>query len=81
MLREKPAHLLNPAFPTWDAVLLAAADEVVLIDLPPAELIERLEQGKVYWNIRFTDVPPAENPNFRIEVTNQWLTEVLDQVA
>ena len=29
MLREKPAHLLNPAFPTWDAVLLAAADEVV----------------------------------------------------
>ena len=40
-----------------------------------------LEQGKVYWNIRFTDVPPAENPNFRIEVTNQWLTEVLDQAA
>ena len=29
MLREKPAHLLNPAFPTWDAVLLAAADDVV----------------------------------------------------
>lgn len=41
----------------------------------------QLEQGKVYWNIRFTDVPPAENPNFRVEVTNQWLTEVLDQVA
>ena len=38
----------------------------------------QLEQGKVYWNIRFTDVPPAENPNFRVEVTNQWLTEVLD---
>jgi len=28
--------------------------------------------------IRFTDVPPAENPNFLVEVTNQWLTEVLD---
>ena len=41
----------------------------------------QLEQGKVYWNIRFTDVPPAENPNFRVEVTNQWLTEVLDQNA
>ncbi|MHA6196810.1 phage tail sheath subtilisin-like domain-containing protein [Pseudomonas wadenswilerensis] len=41
----------------------------------------QLEQGKVYWNIRFTDVPPAENPNFRVEVTNQWLTEVLDQAA
>lgn len=38
----------------------------------------QLEQGKVYWNIRFTDVPPAENPIFRVEVTNQWLTEVLD---
>ena len=31
----------------------------------------------MYWNIRFTDVPPAEN-NFRVEVTDQWLTEVLD---
>ena len=41
----------------------------------------QLEQGKVYWNIRFTDVPPAENPNFRVEVTNQWLTEVLDNAA
>lgn len=38
----------------------------------------QLEQGKVYWNIRFTDVPPAENPIFRVEVTNQWLTEVLE---
>ncbi|WP_253257826.1 hypothetical protein, partial [Pseudomonas syringae] len=28
-----------------------------------------------------TDVPPAENPNFRVEVTNQWLTEVLDSAA
>ena len=41
----------------------------------------QLEQGKVYWNIRFTDVPPAENPNFRVEVTNQWLTEVLEHTA
>ncbi|MFG0398849.1 phage tail sheath subtilisin-like domain-containing protein [Pseudomonas sp. zjy_11] len=48
---------------------------------PVLNTSSQLEQGKVYWNIRFTDVPPAENPNFRIEVTNQWLTEVLDQVA
>ncbi|MFB6399275.1 phage tail sheath subtilisin-like domain-containing protein [Pseudomonas putida] len=41
----------------------------------------QLEQGKVYWNVRFTDVPPAENPNFRVEVTSQWLTEVLDTAA
>lgn len=38
----------------------------------------QLEQGRVYWNIRFTDVPPAENPQFRVEVTNQWITEVLE---
>ncbi|WP_273820596.1 phage tail sheath family protein [Pseudomonas asplenii] len=41
----------------------------------------QLAQGKVFWNIRFTDVPPAENPNFRVEVTDQWLTEVLDSAA
>jgi len=38
----------------------------------------QIEQGKVYWRIRFTDVPPAENPIFLIEVTNEWLTEVLE---
>ena len=43
--------------------------------------VSQLEQGKVYWNIRFTDVPPAENPIFRVEVTNQWLTEVLEPTA
>lgn len=48
---------------------------------PVLNTASQLEQGKVYWNIRFTDVPPAENPNFRVEVTNQWLAEVLDQAA
>jgi phage tail sheath protein FI len=38
----------------------------------------QIEQGKVYWRIRFTDVPPAENPIFLFEVTNQWMTEVLE---
>ncbi|PWK31752.1 phage tail sheath subtilisin-like domain-containing protein [Pseudomonas sp. OV226] len=38
----------------------------------------QIEQGKVFWRIRFTDVPPAENPNFLIEVTNEWLTEVIE---
>ncbi|MCS6474370.1 phage tail sheath family protein, partial [Burkholderia thailandensis] len=45
---------------------------------PRLNSASQLEQGKVYWNIRFTDVPPAENPIFRFEITNQWLTEVLD---
>ena len=48
---------------------------------PELNTASQLEQGKVYWNIRFTDVPPAENPNFRVEVTNQWLPEVLDSAA
>lgn len=45
---------------------------------PELNAADQLEQGRVYWNIRFTDVPPAENPQFRVEVTNQWITEVLD---
>jgi phage tail sheath protein FI len=45
---------------------------------PELNTSSQLAQGKVYWNIRFTDVPPAENPNFRVEVTDQWLTEVLE---
>ncbi|WP_338474320.1 phage tail sheath family protein [Pseudomonas sp. MS646] len=48
---------------------------------PELNSASQLAQGKVYWNIRFTDVPPAENPNFRVEVTDQWLTEVLDTAA
>ena len=38
----------------------------------------QIEQGKLYWTVRFTDVPPAENPIFQIEVTNQFLSEVLE---
>lgn len=29
MLREKPAHLLNPEFTTWDDLLLAGVDDVI----------------------------------------------------
>ncbi|WP_339492306.1 phage tail sheath family protein [Pseudomonas sp. EA_15y_Pfl2_R67] len=47
---------------------------------PDAELntASQIAQGKVFWRIRFTDVPPAENPNFLFEVTDQWMTEVLE---
>ncbi|WP_332846387.1 phage tail sheath family protein [Pseudomonas lactucae] len=47
---------------------------------PDTELntASQIEQGKVFWRIRFTDVPPAENPNFLFEVTDQWMTEVLE---
>lgn len=29
LLRERPAHLLNPEFDSWDAVLIAAIDDVI----------------------------------------------------
>lgn len=29
LIREKPAHLLNPEFKSWDALLVAAAEDVV----------------------------------------------------
>lgn len=45
---------------------------------PERNTASQIAQGKVFWVIRFTDVPPAENPNFIVEVTDQWLTEVLD---
>src|SRR3569623_283546 len=37
-----------PVRETVPDTVLKAADEVVLVDLPPAELIERLKEGKVY---------------------------------
>lgn len=38
--------------------------------------VSEMEQGRVYWNIKFSDVPVAENPNFAVEVTNEYLTEI-----
>ncbi|MGV8604514.1 phage tail sheath C-terminal domain-containing protein, partial [Pseudomonas aeruginosa] len=38
---------------------------------PDLNSASQLAQGKVYWNIRFSDVPPAENTNVRVEVTDQ----------
>lgn len=48
---------------------------------PDRNTASQLAEGKVYWRIRFSDVPPAENPNFLVEVTDQWITEVLDNAA
>jgi phage tail sheath protein FI len=41
----------------------------------------QLSEGRAFWRIRFTDVPPAENPTFEVEVTDQWVTEILDAKA
>jgi len=38
----------------------------------------QLEQGKIYFGVHFTDSPPAENPIFLVDVSNKWITDVLD---
>lgn len=45
---------------------------------PTLNTASQLSEGRVYWRVRFTDSPPAENPTFLVEVTDQWLTEVLE---
>jgi two-component system sensor histidine kinase KdpD len=57
---------------------LAKADEVVLIDLPPEDLITRLKDGKVYDAGR---VPAALNGFFRIEHLRALREVALRQVA
>jgi penicillin amidase len=49
MLREKPPHLLNPKFKTWDELLVAAVDEV--IKLTDKEGVT-LPQGNWGWHNR-----------------------------
>jgi two-component system sensor histidine kinase KdpD len=57
---------------------LAKADEVVLIDLPPEDLITRLRDGKVYDRAR---VPAALNGFFRVEHLRALREVALRQVA
>ncbi len=57
---------------------LAGADEVVLIDLTPEALIERLRAGKVYPHER---VPAALNNFFKIENLSALRETALRQVA
>ena len=60
-----------------DAVL-ASADEVVLIDITPESLIERLRAGKVYPPER---IEAALNNFFRIENLSALREVALRQVA
>jgi two-component system sensor histidine kinase KdpD len=57
---------------------LAKADEIVLIDLPPEDLLTRLKDGKVYDAAR---VPAALNGFFRIEHLRALREIALRQVA
>jgi two-component system, OmpR family, sensor histidine kinase KdpD len=58
--------------------VLAGADEVVLIDLTPEALIERLRAGKIYPRER---VPAALNNFFKIENLSALRETALRQVA
>jgi two-component system, OmpR family, sensor histidine kinase KdpD len=58
--------------------VLSAADEVVLVDITPPALIERLRAGKIYREER---VPSALNGFFRIENLEALREVALRQVA
>ena len=57
---------------------LERADEIVLVDLPPEDLIARLQAGKVYPSAR---VPNALNGFFRVENLRALREVALRQVA
>ncbi len=57
---------------------LSRADEVVLIDLPPEDLVTRLRDGKIYDAAR---VPAALNGFFRVENLRALREVALRQVA
>jgi two-component system, OmpR family, sensor histidine kinase KdpD len=63
---------------TFPDSVLSAADEVVLVDVTPAALIERLRAGKVYKPER---VPAALNGFFRVENLEALREVALRQVA
>jgi two-component system, OmpR family, sensor histidine kinase KdpD len=63
---------------TFPDSVLADADEVVLVDLTPGALIERLQAGKVYPAAR---VPTALNGFFRVENLEALREVALRQVA
>lgn len=57
---------------------LAKADEIVLVDLPPEDLITRLQAGKVYPQAR---IAPALNGFFRLENLRSLREVALRQLA
>jgi two-component system sensor histidine kinase KdpD len=57
---------------------LAKADEIVLVDLPPEDLIARLQAGKVYPQPR---IAPALNGFFRVENLRALREVALRQLA
>ena len=63
---------------TFPDSVLSEADEVVLVDVTPATLIERLRAGKVYKPER---VPAALNGFFRVENLEALREVALRQVA
>ena len=63
---------------TFPDQVLSAADEVVLVDLTPEALVQRLREGRVYPQER---VPTALNSFFRVENLSALREVALRQVA
>jgi two-component system sensor histidine kinase KdpD len=63
---------------TFPDQVLSSADEVVLVDLTPEALVQRLREGRVYSEER---VPTALNSFFRIENLSALREVALRQVA
>jgi two-component system sensor histidine kinase KdpD len=63
---------------TFPDQVLSSADEVVLVDLTPEALIQRLQEGRVYPSER---VPTALNSFFRVENLSALREVALRQVA
>lgn len=74
LLEKRPAHLLNPAFASWDDLLLAAADDVIE-ELDHAHLpIERATWGQ-------RNVAKIQHPFSRlIALASAWLSAPSDQL-
>jgi two-component system sensor histidine kinase KdpD len=68
----------SPVRETFPDSVLSQADEVVLVDLTPQALIERLQAGKIYPAAR---VPSALNGFFRVEHLEALREVALRQVA
>ena len=74
----KQAEELHERMLSFDSHITVPQDFGTLGNEVDKDGTGQIAQGKVYWRIRFTDVPPAETPNFLFEVTDQWMTEVLE---
>jgi penicillin amidase len=74
LVRERPPHLLDPAFPTWDAFLLAALDRA-LDALAPGESLAARTWGEA----NAADIAHPLSP--AVPLLGRWLNMPRDPLA